>query len=83
MQYNFVEFDKEEIEKLHKRIGDNVKNLRNQRGLTQLDLSHLIGNKSVSLISCAEVGLYGKRFNIEHLYKIAKVLDVEICEFFK
>jgi len=29
-----------------------------------------------------EAGLEDKHYNIEHLYKIAKALDVDICEFF-
>ncbi|WP_281389197.1 hypothetical protein [Nitrosophilus labii] len=31
----------------------------------------------------AEIYLNKKHFNIAHLAKIAKVLDVSICEFFK
>lgn len=31
----------------------------------------------------AELGINNKHFNIEHLVKIADVLEVDVCEFFK
>lgn len=42
-----------------------------------------MGLKSVGLISVAEIYHNKKYFNIEHLYKIATILEVDICEFFK
>jgi transcriptional regulator with XRE-family HTH domain len=68
---------------LHQRIGKNVANLRKKRGMSQLDLALAIGLKSVGLISVAEIYYNKKHFNIEHLDKIATVLEVDICEFFK
>jgi len=37
----------------------------------------------MSTIGKIEAGLEDKHYNIEHLNKIAKALDVEVCEFFK
>ncbi|MDX4060341.1 helix-turn-helix transcriptional regulator [Aliarcobacter skirrowii] len=71
------------INNYHKIIGENVKRIRKEKGLSQLDLSHRIGHKSVSIISCAEINHKNHRFNIEHLLKIAYVLEVDVCEFFK
>ncbi len=71
------------INDFHKIIGLNVKRLRKEKNLSQLDLAHKIGHKSVSIISCAEINHKNNHFNIEHLLKIAYVLDVDICEFFK
>ncbi|WP_321469628.1 helix-turn-helix transcriptional regulator [Halarcobacter sp.] len=71
------------VDEFHKKIGNNVKNLREQKGLTQLELSHAIGHKSVSIISNGEIYHNKSRFNLEHLGKIAFVLDVKIEEFFK
>lgn len=51
--------------------------------MTQLDLTLAMGYKSVGLVSQAELCLNQKHFNIEHLYKISKVLEVEMGEFFK
>lgn len=71
------------IDTLHKRIGRNVAKIRKEKKITQLDLALAIGLKSVGLISVAELYHNKKHFNIEHLYKIAMALDVDICEFFK
>ena len=71
------------INDFHKIIGLNVKRLRKERNLSQLDLAHRIGHKSVSIVSCAEINHKNNHFNIEHLLKIAYVLEVDICEFFK
>jgi transcriptional regulator with XRE-family HTH domain len=68
-----------EIKEFHKMIGKNVKYLRELNGLSQIELSLEIGQKSTTIISQAELGK-GKRFNIEHLYKIAKVLDSSVSE---
>ena len=71
------------INDFHKIIGLNVKRLRKEKDLSQLDLAHRIGHKSVSIISCAEINHKNNHFNIEHLLKIAYVLEVDIYEFFK
>lgn len=73
----------ENIDELHRKIGTNVMRVRKEKGLTQLDLALSIGLKSVGLISVAEIYHNKKHFNIEHLYKIATALDVEITDFFK
>ena len=68
-------------QELHVIIGKNVKKYREVKGLSQLALSGEIGHASTTLISQAELGK-GKRFNVEHLYKLSKVLDVDICKLF-
>lgn len=71
------------IQNLYIRIGLNVKKIREMKGISQLKLSQAIGHKSVSVISCAEICINNYHFNIEHLAKIAYVLEVDMCEFFK
>ncbi len=71
------------IKNCHKIIGQNVKRIRKEKKISQLDLAHKIGHKSVSIISCAEINHKNNHFNIEHLLKIAYVLEVDIKEFFK
>ncbi len=68
------------IESLYTNIGKNVKKEREEKGLTQLQLSQAIGHKSVTIVSLAEIHHKGQHFNIEHLAKIAYVLDVNICD---
>ena len=70
-------------DELHLLIGSNVAKLRKKAKLSQLSLSLEIGNKSPSLISSAEIYTNKRHFNIIQLQKIAKVLDIDICEFFK
>ena len=72
-----------DIDELHSLIGQNVAKTRKLKKMSQLDLALAIGLKSVGLISVAEIYHNKKHFNIEHLHKIAKVLDVDICEFFR
>jgi len=80
---HFDERDEESIQNLYKKIGQNVKKIRKAKNLTQLELSYAIGHKSVSVISCSEICHKNYHFNIEHLARIAYVLEVDICEFFK
>jgi len=68
---------------LHILIGNNVSRLRKEADFSQLELSLEIGNKSPSLLSSAEVYKNKRHFNITQLHKIAKILDIDICEFFK
>ena len=79
---NYLEFTDEEIIKFHRLISDNVKKLRKDKHVTQLDLALTIGHKSMSTIGKIEAGLEDKHYNVEQLYKIAKALDVQICDFF-
>ena len=69
-------------EQLHKIIGNNVKNIRKKKNLSQLKLAYALGYKSVSPISSAEIYYNKIHFNIEHLTKIAYVLEVDISELF-
>jgi transcriptional regulator with XRE-family HTH domain len=77
------EIDVSEIGELYKRIGQNVAKLRKSKNISQLDLALAIGLKSVGLISVVEIYHNKKHFNIEHLHKIAKVLEVDMCDFLK
>jgi transcriptional regulator with XRE-family HTH domain len=72
-----------EIKKAYLTIGKNVADCRNKKGITQLELSMCMGYKSVSIVSMSEVVARNKHFNIEHLLKISKILDVEIQQLFK
>jgi transcriptional regulator with XRE-family HTH domain len=76
------EISQTDIDTLYRTIGMNVMRIRKEKGLTQLDLALAIGLKSVGLISVAELYHNKKHFNLEHLYKIAAVLDITITDFF-
>ncbi|TLD85000.1 XRE family transcriptional regulator [Helicobacter sp. MIT 11-5569] len=76
------EISKEQIYQFYYQIAQNVAKIRKQKGLSQLDLSLAIGYKSVSLVAGAEAGYKNIHFNLEHLYKIARVLEIDIKELF-
>ena len=76
-------FEELTTDELYILIGKNVAKLRKKASLSQLDLSLEMGNKSTSLVSSAEIYKNKRKFNIAQLHKIAKILNVEICDFFK
>lgn len=71
-----------EMSEIYKKIGKNVKKIREEKSISQLKLSIAIGHKSVGTISNAELCIQNKHFNIEHLVRIADALEVPIIEFF-
>lgn len=77
------EISKEEMNKIYKQIGRNVKRIREEKGISQLSLALAIGHKAVGVISNSELCIQNKHFNIEHLIKIADVLEVNVKVFFK
>lgn len=78
----YLQFSDKDILKLHHTIASNIKKIRKDKNITQLDLALTIGHKSMSTIGKIEAGLENKHYNVEQLYKISKALDVDICEFF-
>ena len=83
MQLDFKDFTEEELESFYKIIGNNVKKVRQNKSVTQMQLANAIGDNSVGHIAKAELNKYGKHFSIENLYKISKILDVPIASFFE
>ncbi len=77
-----IEISQEELESFYTFVASKVKKIRKEKNITQLDLALTIGHKSVSTIGKIEAGLENKHYNLEHLYKISKALQVDIKEFF-
>ncbi|WFE68109.1 helix-turn-helix transcriptional regulator [Thiomicrospira sp. R3] len=71
------------IQEIYLRVGSNVKKYRKERGYSQVALAHAMGHESVGVVSTAEIWIRGKHFNIEHLAKIAQILDIDICLLFE
>lgn len=69
-----------DFDTIHIQIGQNVARYRKEAGLSQLDLSLKLGHKSVSIVASAERFYQGKHFNINHLFAIANVLEVDVCK---
>jgi len=74
--------DNKKMLAIYKQVGQNVKRIRKDKKISQLTLALAIGHKAVGTISMAELCINGKHFNIEHLVKIADVLEVDVSEFF-
>ncbi len=73
--------NEQKIEDFYKVIGKNVKLKREEKELTKLQLTHLMGFKSVSLVSQAEIN-HNQHFSIKHLFMIASILECDILDFF-
>jgi len=79
----FPSIDKSKIIEFHKRVGKNVKKAREEKGMSQLELAILVGHKSPSFISNCENNKNNEHFNLEHLFLIANVLEVDMEELIK
>ncbi len=79
---NTDEISKTQIMYFYHQVAQNVARIRKEKGLSQLELSLAIGYKSVSLVAGAEAGYKNIHFNLERLYKISQVLEVDIKELF-
>lgn len=64
-------------------VSKNVLKYRKDKGLTQMQLALEIGMSGGAYLGRAEIRKKNHHFNIKHLAKISKILDVDICEFFK
>jgi len=83
VQKELSDISKNEIETFYKTVSDNVKARRMALNMSQLDLALKLGIKSVAFYSNCENLRYGKHFNLEHIYKLAKALDIDICDLLK
>ncbi len=83
MKKELSDISEEEIETFYKTVSDNTKARRMALNMSQLDLALKLGIKSVAFYSNCENLRYGKHFNLEHVYKLAKALDVDLSELLK
>jgi len=70
----------EEIDAFYQTVSANVRRLRIERGMSQMELSLKLGIRSIAFYSNCENLHYGKHFNLEHVYRLAKALEVDMCE---
>ena len=67
------------IRKLRNNIGRKIRNLRQEKGLSQEKLAECV-NMSREHISCLERGK--NSINVETLYKLAVFFEIDIKSFF-
>ena len=78
-----IDFDDGRLQDFYSLISRNVIRIRKEKNISQLKLANAIGHTSPTFLGKAEILAENKHFNLEHLYKISSVLDVDICEFVK
>ena len=78
--YKEYKKNKENYEK-SKIVGRNIKNIRKQKRLTEMQLGKMIG-KSRKFISLIEYPRYGREIFLDSLFDISRALDVDIYYFF-
>ncbi|RXK01160.1 transcriptional regulator [Arcobacter sp. CECT 8986] len=78
-----AEVTEDDLNNFHNTISKNVRRIRKEKKLTQLDVSLALGLSTPSFITNAESLNSKKRFNINQLYKLAIFFKVDISEFFK
>ena len=74
--------DEQTLNILMKQIVENIKVYRKEQNMTQLDLAHAMGHKSVGLVSFVEAGMNNRKYNLEHILTIAKILNVPVSNLF-
>ncbi|WP_141046838.1 helix-turn-helix domain-containing protein [Aliarcobacter cryaerophilus] len=81
---NELEIDLESYsEKILDIVSLNVKKYREEKGLTQIQLALEIGMSGGAYLGRAELRKNNHHFNIKHLAKISKVLNIDIGKFFE
>ena len=78
-----IDIRDENIQSFYSVISNNVIRLRKEQKNSQLELAHSIGHTSSTFLGKAELLAENRHFNLEHVYKIATALNVDICEFFQ
>ncbi|MEA2098898.1 MAG: helix-turn-helix transcriptional regulator [Campylobacterota bacterium] len=74
---------KSELDNYFKTISSNIKRIRQEKGMSQLEVALSIGQQSSGFYANAENYAHSKKFNLEHLCKLAKLFDVSVADFFE
>ena len=78
-----IDFENGKLDEFYKLISKNVVRIRKEKKVSQLKLANAIGHQNATFLGKAELLAENKHFNLEHLYKISEVLEIDIVEFFK
>ena len=76
-----MEIKKDDNKYIYVIVGKNIKRIRKEKGLTQVQLADLVGYND-GTIANIENSSY-QTFSLEFIYVISKKLNVPIEEFFK
>lgn len=78
-----IDFTDEMLFSFYECISKNIIRIRKEKKISQLKLANAIGHQNATFLGKAELLVEGKHFNLEHIYKISQVLEINIEEFFK
>ena len=81
MKY-YADMNDDEINKIYLRIVNNVKRIRTSKNISQEKIALAMGFTTATFYTNAESLKRGKHFNLEHLIRIAHILEVDIKELF-
>ncbi len=70
----------QEAEMFLNTVSKNVERIREAKGMTKLDVSRELGFLYADHYSRMELRSNDKHFNLKHIYKLSKILDVNIAE---
>ena len=70
-------------ERFFDTVASNAKRMRQERNLSQLETVLSIGQASGGFYANMENNAHGKHFNLLHLFKLSKLFNCDINEFFK
>jgi transcriptional regulator with XRE-family HTH domain len=72
-----------EADEFFEAISNNVKSIREEKKLSQLEVALSIGQKSSGFYANTENYAHGKHFNLLHLFKLSKLFECDIEDFFR
>ncbi len=78
----YTEIMNDEIEEQYKLISKNIKRLRLSKKITQESMALSMGFTTATFYTNAENNRQGKHFNLEHIIKISKIMDIPIGNLF-
>ena len=79
---DFEESLEQEAENFLDIVSKNVERIREEKNMTKLDVSRQLGFMYPDHYSKMELRANNKSFNIKHLYKLSKIFDTPISDFF-
>ena len=83
MLINTIDINEDNLRTFYTKINNNIIRIRKAKKISQLDLATSIGHSSATFIGKAELLADNKHFNLEHLYKIALALNINMKDFFE
>jgi len=76
-----MEIKKSDNKYIYVIVGKNIRRIRKEKGLTQVQLADLIGYNEGTIANIENSSF--QTFSLEFIYVISKALNIPMAEFFK